>query len=180
MAFPPNNKKIKIKSYINSLVKVLIFFVFAVILSVLLANFYVILKDVILPFLYPFGISIPFPYNLGGLLVIVLGLGLNAWANYTFLVVRKIGFYAREPFRTPSKLVVEGPFRFSRNPIYLSVLTISSGFAILLGSFTAFLAAPIALFIIFQIWFIRWEEKKLEEKFGKDYLEYKKRVRRWL
>ena len=135
--------------------------------------------DVILIILFPVDISIPFPYNLCGLLVSVLGFMLIIWANYTLLFIGKIGLEAREPFHTPSTLVVEGPYKFTRNPIYLSVVIIFFGSAILLGSLTLFIIA-IALFIVFQTLFISWEEKRLEEEFGEEYLEYKRRVRRWL
>jgi len=104
---------------------------------------------------------------------------LVIWANYTLLFVGKIGLNAREPFQTPSTLVVEGPYKFSRNPIYLAVTILLIGLAILVGSLSIFIVA-IVLFIIFQKWFVGWEEKKLEEVFGEEYLEYKKRVRRWL
>jgi protein-S-isoprenylcysteine O-methyltransferase Ste14 len=53
------------------------------------------------------------------------------------------------------------------------------GVFILLSGLTA-LFGIIMLFIIFNWWFIRWEEKKLEETFGEDYLVYKKHVRRWV
>ena len=152
----------------------------ATILSIIL--YYVIAFvgiEIIFIILFPVDISIPFPYNLCGLLVSVLGFMLIIWANYTLLFIGKIGLEAREPFHTPSTLVVEGPYKFTRNPIYLSVVIIFFGLAILLGSLTLFIIA-IALFIIFWTWFISWEEKRLEEEFGEEYLEYKGRVRRWL
>jgi protein-S-isoprenylcysteine O-methyltransferase Ste14 len=130
-------------------------------------------------FFFPKKINIPYPYNLLGVLVIGLGFMLVVWANYTLLFVGKIGLNAREPFQTPSTLVKEGPYRFSRNPIYLSIIIILIGLAILVGSLSIFIIA-LLLFIILWKWFVSWEEKKLEEAFGEEYLEYKKRVRRWL
>jgi protein-S-isoprenylcysteine O-methyltransferase Ste14 len=129
-------------------------------------------------FFFPEEISVPYPFNFLGVLAIVLGFVLVVWANYTLLFVGKIGLNAREPFQTPSTLVIEGPYKFSRNPIYLSVIIILIGLAILVGSLSIFIIA-IVLFIIFWKWFVSWEEKKLEEVFGEEYLEYKKRVRRW-
>ena len=129
-------------------------------------------------FLFPADL-IPYPFNLSGLLVIILGILLNAWANYTLLYTHKIGLIAREPFQTPSTLVVDGPFRFSRNPIYLSALLLLLGLIILWSSLVVFIAL-LAVFFAFQRWFIQWEEKKLEEVFGTAYLEYKQRVSRWL
>ena len=70
-------------------------------------------------------------------------------------------------------------YNFSQNPIYLSIIIIIFGLATFFGSSTLFIIF-IVLFILFRISFINWEEKKLEEEFGEEYLEYKRRVRRWL
>ena len=125
---------------------------------------------------YPVGFTIPFPFNLFGLFLVIPGFILIAWANYT--LTRKISWTEREPFHTPSALVVEGPYKYSRNPVYLAVITLFTGIGMILGSWT-FIMANAAVFIVFRF-FIRWEEKKLEETFGEEYLEFKKRVRRWL
>ncbi len=131
---------------------------------------------IVLDFLYPAGFTIPFPYNLLGLFLVIPGFILVAWANYNLL--QKISWTEREPFHTPSALVVEGPYKYSRNPVYLEVITLFTGIGMILGSWT-FIMANAAVFIVFRF-FIRWEEKKLEETFGEEYLEFKKRVRRWL
>ncbi|MFX0150183.1 MAG: methyltransferase family protein [Candidatus Hodarchaeota archaeon] len=88
-----------------------------------------------------------------------------------------MGLNAREPFQTSSTLVIEGLYKFSRNPIYLSIIIILIGLAILAGSLSIFITV-IVLFIIFCKFLVSWEEKKLEEAFGEEYLEYKKRFRR--
>lgn len=129
-------------------------------------------------FLFPVDL-IPFPYNLSGLFVIGFGLLLNAYANYMLLFAGKIGLRDREPFHTPSTLVVDGPYRFSRNPIYLSVLIMIFGLAIVLSSLLLIIILAV-VHGIFQFSLIRWEERRLEEALGIDYLEYKKHVRRWL
>jgi protein-S-isoprenylcysteine O-methyltransferase Ste14 len=145
---------------------VLVFLAEATILSTILSYIIVYVGlEVILDFFFPVYISIPFPFNLCGLLISVLGFMLIVWANYTLLFVGRIGLKNREPFHIPHKLILEGPYKFS--------------IAIFLGSLTLFIIS-IALFIIFRIFFIRWEEKKLEEAFGEEYLEYKRRVRRWI
>jgi protein-S-isoprenylcysteine O-methyltransferase Ste14 len=170
------------RHHVKSLLKVLLILAEATILSIIVIfviKEYVGREVFIDFFFFPEDISVPFPFNLCGLLAIVLGFILIVWANYTLLFVGKIGLNAREPFHTPPTLVLEGPYRFSRNPIYLSVIIILFGLAILVGSLTVFIIS-IALFIIFRTWFISWEEKKLEEVFGEEYLEYKRRVRRWL
>ena len=77
------------------------------------------------------------------------------------------------------KLVVEGAYRFTRNPMYLGLASILTGFAFWLGNFFAFLP------VVFFIWFvtryqIKPEEEVLLEKFGEEYGEYTMRVRRWI
>ncbi len=135
-----------------------------------------IVQEVLLDIFFPDNPIIPFPYNLIGILIIVMGFALIIWANYTLL--QKISLDEREPFHTPSNLVLNGPFQYSRNPVYLSVIMMALGLAILLGSLTLFILPPI-FFSVFHF-FIRWEEKKLEDTFGEDYLEFKGRVRRWV
>jgi len=63
--------------------------------------------------------------------------------------------------------------------MYLGMIAILLGGAIVLGSITAFFF-PILFFIAMEIVFIRYEEISLEEIFGQTYLDYKKQVRRWL
>ncbi len=84
-----------------------------------------------------------------------------------------------KPFEKSSALILEGPFRFSRHPMYLGMVIALLGVAIILGSLITFLV-PIAFFVSMQIVFIRHEEKALEQTFGQEYLDYKNRVRSWL
>lgn len=135
--------------------------------------------DLMSKVIFPIAINIPHPINLIGILLILVGIFLNAWANYFLLVVTKIGLKDREPFHVPSALVFDGPYKYSRNPIYLSVVIMVIGVGILFRSITA-LFIGFGLYIMFGIWFIRWEEKKLEENFGKEYVDYKSQVRRWI
>ncbi|OLS23158.1 MAG: hypothetical protein HeimC2_27760 [Candidatus Heimdallarchaeota archaeon LC_2] len=130
-------------------------------------------------FSFPENINTPYPYNLLCFMIIFLGLILVAWANYTLLVIGKIGLKAREPFHIPSKLVFEGPYKHSRNPIYLAVVIMLVGLAIVTTSLLLTILT-LVLFFLFHIKFIGWEEKNLEEVFGDEYLDYKKRVRRWI
>jgi protein-S-isoprenylcysteine O-methyltransferase Ste14 len=83
------------------------------------------------------------------------------------------------PFARATTLVTRGPFRFSRNPLYLALTVIYLGAAGLLNSLWPVLLLPAVL------WFMHWgviirEERYLERKFGPAYQEYKARVRRWL
>lgn len=82
------------------------------------------------------------------------------------------------PHRT-SALVVKGLYRFSRNPMYLGMLLILSGWAVFLAE--PLTLVPVAIFAaLIEAMQIRPEERALEEKFGEDYRAYKKRVRRWI
>ncbi|MGD8996491.1 MAG: isoprenylcysteine carboxylmethyltransferase family protein [Anaerolineae bacterium] len=76
-------------------------------------------------------------------------------------------------------LVVTGPFRISRNPVYLSGVVVSLGIATLLGSLITFLF-PVLLFLVLNTWYVPNEESRLHRVFGDEYLEYKQRVRRWI
>lgn len=135
-------------------------------------------RETILIILSPVNINFPSLVKLCGLIIIALGFVIVIWANYTLLVIGKIGFKAREPFHVPHTLVIKGPYKFSRNPIYLGVILLSLGTGVLMDSLT-FLLLSIALLFIFGRWFVSWEEKKLEEAFEEEYREYKERVRRW-
>ena len=76
-------------------------------------------------------------------------------------------------------LVTNGLYKISRNPMYLGMLVILIGFAIYLGNLTAFLVLP-AFYLVITEMQIKPEERMLEEKFGEEYLAYKRKVRRWL
>jgi protein-S-isoprenylcysteine O-methyltransferase Ste14 len=121
---------------------------------------------------------IPQPYNLVGLLLMPVGMLLIIWANYALLHIGKIGLRDREPMQRPSHLVLAGPYRYSRNPLYFGALLALIGLVIVWSSVvTAFLT--ILVYIIFRYMFIKKEETILEEEFGDEYLNFKKRVGRW-
>ncbi len=130
-------------------------------------------------FLFPVDITTPFPFNLFGLLILLLGFLLVIAANFHLLMVGKIGLTDREPYHTPSTLVTSGPYRYTRNPIYFGVVLILFGLAIMTASLTVLISA-LGVFLFFWRALVIWEEKKLEETFGEEYLEFKRRVRRWL
>ncbi len=147
------------------------------------------------------GIRVPPP--LIYLLPLVLGLLLNRRVHVPFLpsgVRRTIGWPligggvllarwfrqtmrdADAPVRTDKpvpRLTTEGPFRYTRNPGYLSLAMIYAGIAVLRNSLWAILLLPLVLFVI-QREVIGREERYLERTFGEEYLAYKARVRRWL
>lgn len=83
------------------------------------------------------------------------------------------------PARPTVKVVVEGPYRFTRNPLYVSLLLLYSALAVLLNSLWPAVLLPPS-FAVLHFGVVVREEKYLEAKFGPAYLEYKKRVRRWI
>jgi protein-S-isoprenylcysteine O-methyltransferase Ste14 len=82
-------------------------------------------------------------------------------------------------YRPATVLVVHGPFRFSRNPQYLSVTILYLGVAISVNALWPIVLLPVVL-LVFTIGVIWREERYLERRFGERYLRYKARVRRWL
>lgn len=130
---------------------------------------------IVLHFVMPIRRIIHPPANTIGLALIALGLGLNMWSVRTMKRAKTTTDFNK----TPDRLVLEGPFRFSRHPIYLSGVILSTGVAITLGSLVTF-TFPIALFILLDRLYIPVEEKSLEMLFGSPYLDYKTRVRRWI
>ena len=83
------------------------------------------------------------------------------------------------PYKPSSRLATEGPFRYTRNPGYLSMAMIYAGIATIANALWAVLLLPVALLVI-RRGVIEREEDYLERKFGEEYLRYKARVRRWI
>ena len=83
------------------------------------------------------------------------------------------------PDGEPAKLVVDGPFRISRNPTYLGMLLILLGTALSLQSLSSLMVAAVFFLIINFTW-IRHEENKLSEIFKEDWQDYSSKTRRWL
>ncbi len=83
------------------------------------------------------------------------------------------------PYRPVSRIATEGPFRYTRNPGYLSMAMIYAGIASLANVLWVILLLPVALLVI-QRGVIAREERYLERKFGEEYLSYKAQVRRWV
>jgi len=86
---------------------------------------------------------------------------------------------SENPFRPSTALVVDGPYRITRNPMYLGMAVLYVGVAFVLGLMWAFLFLPFAVIAVDRLVIAR-EEPYLERKFGEEYVEYKRRVRRWI
>ena len=110
-----------------------------------------------------------------GALVFVAGLGVMLWAARCFA---RAGTTLK-PFERTSTLVESGPFRVTRNPMYLGMVVMLVGAALALGTPGPWLAAA-ALAVILDLRFIRNEERALAASLGEPYERYRERVRRWL
>jgi protein-S-isoprenylcysteine O-methyltransferase Ste14 len=112
---------------------------------------------------------------LGGVMLaggIVLG---PIWGIWT---LRAAGTTIR-PDKPSTKLVTDGPYRFSRNPLYLALTITYAGIALIANSiWTLLLLVPVTL--IMSRFVIRREEDYLGRTFGEEYERYKANVRRWI
>ena len=114
-----------------------------------------------------------FATSIGWLLLV--GFLVRVWATFYFYE-RQMKVISLVPQKT---LITSGPYRFSRNPLYLGGnVFIFFGAGLLLGSPTALLIT--AFHLPFVDLFIRREEKQLEGDFGQEWVRYKKQVRRWI
>jgi len=103
------------------------------------------------------------------------GLAVMLWAWWLF---RKHGT-AICPTAKTDRLITEGIYRYSRNPMYLAATTMLLAAALYMGTLPFYLAAVVFWFIIDRA-FCPYEENKLSSSFGRVYLDYRNRVRRWL
>ena len=113
--------------------------------------------------------------NTAGWILIIAGLALLTWAQVTFL---RHGT-AIIPNRPASTMVTSGPYAFTRNPMYVSLIVLYIGLSLLTGILWPIIILPVVL-ILLTVLVIRREERYLDSAFGADYAEFRKRVRRWV
>lgn len=118
-----------------------------------------------------------------GLSVPCVGIGLVAAAvglilvSQAFFLFRSSG--ASVTFERSAELVTSGPYRISRNPMYLGMLLCLCGLVVALGNVAA-LAGPVLFFGVIEWMFLPYEEEKMAQELGEPYQVYCTRVRRWL
>ena len=83
------------------------------------------------------------------------------------------------PTAETSALITDGIYRFTRNPMYLGMVMMLAGIALIVGTLPFYVAA-VTLFAILNFVFCPYEEAKLERTFGSPFRQYRIRVRRWL
>jgi protein-S-isoprenylcysteine O-methyltransferase Ste14 len=134
-----------------------------------------ILSEIGLHYKLPLTEIIPAPWHWFGIAMIVVGV---------LIIIVPASAFARadttiKPFQDSSQLVVTGMYRYTRNPMYVGMVIILLGVAVLLGDLSPFIM-PILFVPILNSRVIRHEEEMLEERFGDEYRELKKTVRRWV
>jgi len=126
-------------------------------------------------YLFPSVILNIYPYNLLGVPVILAGFVLTMWTRQIIESHRT----TLDPQGTPSNLITNKAFSFSRNPIYLGQFLITLGLSVILASPLS-LIGPILYFYILNYRVIPTEEKGLYATFGDKYQDYATKVNRWI
>ena len=114
-----------------------------------------------------------------------LGLALGLFALGLVLYLRSAWDFAvfgsgtPAPIDAPKRLVTSGFYRYTRNPMYVAVLTVVMGWATLFGA-AVLVAYASVLFVVFSLFIRLYEEPRLAREFGKQYATYQSQVGRWL
>lgn len=139
----------------------------------------VILAGIGLSHLWPidpgFELAPPARHWVGGAIVALAVLGLGVWSVVLF---RRSG-QSENPWKPTPQILERGPFRVTRNPMYLQMLLLCVGVAVMRWDVWTLLLTPLGAWVL-RKGAIEPEEAYLERKFGQAYLDYKRRVRRWL
>jgi protein-S-isoprenylcysteine O-methyltransferase Ste14 len=134
-----------------------------------------VVLDRVWPIDLGFELAAPARHWLGGAVAFGALLGLGFWS---VLIMRRSG-QSENPWKPTLHIIERGPFRISRNPMYLQMVLVCVGVAIALSNWWVLILTPAVAWILHRFAVLP-EEDYLERKFGADYLAYKRRVRRWL
>jgi protein-S-isoprenylcysteine O-methyltransferase Ste14 len=117
----------------------------------------------------------------GGTLTLALFLFVAGGATYAWCVwdFAAFGRGTPAPIDAPKKLVIRGLYRYTRNPMYVGVLTVILGWAVLFQS-VALVIYALFVGLVFHLFIVLYEERHLQRGFGGEYDDYCARVRRWL
>jgi protein-S-isoprenylcysteine O-methyltransferase Ste14 len=148
-----------------------------------------LIKNLVFTVLVPGTVAVYLPWLIAGepsevslwawitaLPILLLGASIYAWCVWDFAT---FGRGTPLPLDAPQKLVIRGLYRFSRNPMYVGVLTVVVGWALLFRD-GALLAYAVFVFFLFHGFVVLYEERALRRSFGADYEAYCARVGRWL
>jgi protein-S-isoprenylcysteine O-methyltransferase Ste14 len=129
----------------------------------------------VLHFICPILMLISVPWNLVGIIPLVIGVLVNLLAD---AALHKGGTTVK-PFQESTSLITDSVYRISRNPMYLGFVLVLIGVAILLRSLSPWIVIPLFIILV-ELVFITEEEKMLAEKFGLTWIEYRNKVRQWI
>lgn len=118
---------------------------------------------------------INFPYDLIIWLPIIILASYLIISSHMFLIKNN----TTEKYNKSTCVVQNWLYKYSRNPMYLWFLLLIIWISFFLGNIISFIS-PIFFFSIINWMFIPYEEAKMEKELGQDYLEYKRKVRRWV
>lgn len=110
-----------------------------------------------------------------GMALVVLGVGILLWARRTLLA----GGTNVDPMLPTTAIVAAGPYRFSRNPLYVGLAVVYLGLTLALDTWWGIVLLALVLIVMHQ-GVIQREERYLERKFGDGYRQYRAAVRRYL
>lgn len=126
--------------------------------------------------LHRYGPPLPLPrVPVVGWPLLVAGILFGGWARITF-TRKTTSLFVGD---SASHLVAQGPFQFSRNPMYLGITICCAAFGLVAGS-AYYAAAAAVFFVIIATAYVPFEENVLRQKFGNDYEAYCQKVRRWI
>jgi protein-S-isoprenylcysteine O-methyltransferase Ste14 len=114
--------------------------------------------------------------QVAGIIMVTIGTVIALWCVFTFVF---IGKGTPAPFDPPRKLVIGGPYRFVRNPMYIGAGMTLAGAALFYGSLSIFTYTCL-FFLATHLFVVLYEEPTLRRTFGDEYEAYCGRVSRWL
>jgi protein-S-isoprenylcysteine O-methyltransferase Ste14 len=124
---------------------------------------------------WPVAILFPRPWSFLGAIAVLAGL----LVGFAGLVQFRRANTNILPFREADALVTTGPFRYTRNPMYLGLALVLLGAWVLMGALSPIVGVAIFV-VVADRWYIRFEERMLHQKFAADFTAYRSKVRRWL
>jgi len=154
--------------------------IFVLVRAITYATLFIVFLLVYLPgrFLSWSGIVAPATtgaLQVAGMIIVIIGTVIALWCVFTFVF---IGKGTPAPFDPPRKLVIRGPYRFVRNPMYIGAILTLLGLALFYGSLSILIYAGL-FFLATHLFVVLYEEPTLRQLFGSDYETYCGRVRRW-
>ena len=114
--------------------------------------------------------------QVAGMIMVTIGTAIALWCLFTFVF---IGKGTPAPFDPPRKLVIRGPYRFVRNPMYIGAGMTLAGAALFYESLPIFIYTCL-FFLATHLFVVLYEEPTLRRTFGDEYKAYFGRVSRWL